>query len=206
MKTLWSMAALAVLAGCGTLQDLSSDVSSFSRWPSERRPASYAFERLPSQQAQPEQQEQVEAAAKPAIEAAGFSPAADAGHADVTVTLGARITPVDRLAYGDPLWWGPAFHQPFAYGARSRFFWGPGWYYGWGPRWSDYGYQREVALLIRDRASGQPLYEARASSEGYVPMATTALPAMFSAAMRDFPRGAPEAHPVTVELGPRPPG
>jgi hypothetical protein len=206
MKTLWSMAALVVLAGCGTLHDLSSEVSSFSRWPSERRPASYAFERLPSQQAQPEQQDQLEAAAKPAIEAAGFTPAADAGHADVTVTLGARITPVDRLAYGGPLWWGPAFHQPFAYGARGRLFWGPGWYYGWGPRWSDYGYPREVALLIRDRESGQPLYEARASSDDYVPMAATALPAMFRAAMRDFPGGAPDAHPVTVELGPRPPG
>ena len=27
-------------------------------------------------------------------------------------------------------------------------------------------YDREVAVLIRDRASGKPLYEARASSDG----------------------------------------
>ena len=200
MRSLLSVAVLVVLGGCATLRDLSSDVSSFSRWPSERRPASYAFERLPSQQAQPEQQHQLEEAARPAIEAAGFTPAADAGRADVTVTLGARITPVDRLPFNDPFWWGPAFRQPFAYGPRSRLFWGPGWYTGWGPRWSDYGYQREVVLLIRDRESGQPLYEARASSDGYVPMAATALPAMFRAAMQDFPGGAPDPHPVTIEL------
>jgi hypothetical protein len=202
MRSLLSVAALVVLGGCASLHDLSSDVSSFSRWPSERRPATYAFERLPSQQAQPEQQHELEEAAKPALEAAGFTPAADPGRADVTVTLGARITRVDRLPFNDPFWWGPAFRQPFAYGPRGRLFWGPGWYPGWGPRWSDYGYQREVALLIRDRESGQPLYEARASNDGYVPMAATALPAMFRAAMQDFPGGAPDPHPVTIELQP----
>jgi hypothetical protein len=204
MKTLSSMAALVVLGGCATLHDLSSEVSSFSRWPSERRPATYAFEQLPSQQAQPEQQHELEEAAKPAIEAAGFTPAPDAGRADVTITLGARITPIDRLSYGDPFWWGAGLRQPFAYGPHGRLFWGPGWYDGWGARWNDYGYQREVALLIRDRASGQALYEARVSNDGYVPMAATALPAMFRAALHDFPRGAPDPHPVTVELAPRP--
>ena len=93
-------------------------------------------------------------------------------------------------------YWGPGWYHG----------WGPGWYYGWGgPSWYygyDYGYQREVGVLIRDRQSGQPLYEARASSEGNVPMAETALPAMFRAAMKDFPAGTPDPHRVTIELRP----
>ena len=205
--------ALVLLGGCATVRSLSSDVSSFSHWPTERRPTTYAFERLPSQEAQADQQQRLEAAARPAIEAAGFSPGPDPAQADVLVTLGARIMPTARLPYADPFWWGPAYHGPYPYGATARAFWGPGWYYGWGPSWYygwgpgwyhgyDYAYQREVGVLIRDRQSGQPLYEARASSEGYVPMAETALPAMFRAAMKDFPTGSPDPHPVTIELHP----
>jgi len=210
MKAPAALVALALLGGCATVGKLSSDVSSFSHWPIERRPTTYAFERLPSQEARPDQQQQLEAAAQAAIEAAGFTAASEPARADVTVTLGARIMPTARLPYADPFWGWPAYRGPYFYGSHARAFWGPGWYYGWGPgwyygwggRWDDYGYQREVAVLIRDRHSGQPLYEARASSEGYVPMAETALPAMFRAAMKDFPAGTPDPHRVTIELQP----
>ena len=42
------------LAGCASLNVLDAEVSSFSRWPAGRAPATYAFERLPSQQANPQ--------------------------------------------------------------------------------------------------------------------------------------------------------
>lgn len=200
MKSSFLLAAVLALSGCAAMRSLDSDVSSYSRWPAERKPSTYAFERLPSQQARPEQQQLLEDAARPAVEAAGFAPSTDPKTADVTVQLGARITPTDRSPFDDPFWWGPGLHRPFAYARRGRIFWGPGWPYGWGPRWNDYGYEREVALLIRDRKTGQPLYEARANNDGMTPMVPTALPAMFEAALKDFPIGGINPRRVTVEL------
>ena len=52
-------------------------------------------------------------------------------------------------------------------------------------------YEREVAVLIRDKKSGEPLYEARANSEGTSAGADHLLPAMFTAALQDFPTGGP---------------
>jgi hypothetical protein len=197
--------AAALLASCAALHRLDNDVSAWSRWPADRRPASYAFERLPSQQAQPQAQQLLEDAARPAIEAAGFTPASDASRADVTIQVGARITATDRSPFDDPYWWGPGLHRPYVFARGGRVFWGPSWRYGWGPPVDTYGYEREIALLIRDRQTGQPLYEARATSDGFSPMAETALPAMFRAALHDFPGGsAQNPHRVTVDLRPAP--
>ncbi len=202
MKTTALCLAAAVLTGCAAMNRFDSEVAGYSHWPADRRPASYAFERLPSQQARPEQQMMLENAARPAIEAAGFTAATDLKSADVTVQVGARIVQTDRSPFDDPLWWGPGFHRPFPYYARGgRVFFGPGWRYAPGSTF-DYGYEREVALLIRDRRSGEPLYEARATSDGLTPMVATALPVMFRAALRDFPNASAKPHTVSVQLGP----
>lgn len=198
-------ATVALVGGCAAMHSLDSDVRAYSLWPSDRKPGTYAFERLPSQQAHPAQQQPLEDAARPALEAAGFTAASDPKTADVTVQLGARITPTERAPFDDPLWWGPpGWYGPFPYARGSRAFWGPGWHYswGWGPRFDDYRYEREVALLIRDRKTGQPLYEARAVNDGLTPMVATALPAMFDAALKDFPNGGTNPHRVSVEMQP----
>ena len=103
--TLWMRAALAVvlaglLAGCASLNTVTSEVATYGDWPAGRAAGRYAFERLPSQQAQPQRQAELEAAAARALELAGFSAAGDASQADVIVQLGARITRTDlkRLA------------------------------------------------------------------------------------------------------------
>jgi len=204
MRSILLLVVAIALSGCASMRSIDSDVSTYSRWPAERKPATYAFERLPSQQARPEQQQRLEDAARRAVEAAGFTPAADPKGADVTVQVGARITAYDRSPFDDPFWWGPGLHRPFFYSRGGRLFFAPGWNsYGWGPRW-DYPttYEREVALLIRDRKSGEPLYEARASSDGFSPMTESALPAMFEAALKDFPSGGVNPRRVTVELKP----
>jgi hypothetical protein len=64
-------------------------------------------------------------------------------------------------------------------------------------------YEREAALLIRDRQSGAPLYEARAVSDGASSSIATLLPALFEAAMKDFPNGGVNPRRVTTELVPR---
>jgi hypothetical protein len=180
--------AAALLAGCATLNSVQSEVTSYGQWPAGRAPGTYAFERLPSQQAHGEEQAQLEAAARGALEKAGFRAATNAGAADVTVQVGARVSRADRSPWDDPLWW--------RWGAS---YWrGPGW------RGSGFGlsarydltpqYEREVALLIRDRVSGAPLYETRASNAGYGSGGVSVLAAMYEAALKDFP---------TVALNPR---
>lgn len=202
MKTLASLAAVAALAGCASLNTIDSNVSAFSRWPAGRAPATYAFERLPSQQAHPQQTQMLEDSARRAVEAAGFAPAPEGSTPDVSIQLGARVAETDRSPFDDPFWYGSygIWHRPFAYGRFGRPFFGPGWRGSWGPGHDYPYYEREVALLIRDKRSGDPLYEARAASEGTSSAVADVLPAMFSATLRDFPAGsATNPHRVTAE-------
>ena len=203
--TLALLAAAAALSGCAALSRVDNDVSSFSRWPAGRAPSTYAFERLPSQQAVPQQSQTLEDAARRAIEGAGFRPAAEGTAPDVTVQIGARITESDRSPYDDPFWYGGfgPWHRPFGYARFGRGYWGgPYWRHGaaWGPFDDRPYYEREVAVLIRDKQSGQPLYEARAQTDGYTSGLNTVLPLMFGAALKDFPQGSPtNPHRVVME-------
>ena len=92
MKTVAALLAAAALCGCASLNSVVSDVSSYSRWPAVRVVSSYVFERLPSQQANPQHAQMLEDAARLAIEASGFVPVAEGAAPDVTVQIGARIT------------------------------------------------------------------------------------------------------------------
>jgi hypothetical protein len=187
-----------MLAGCASLNSIDTDVSSYGTWPAGRAPGSFAFERLPSQQAQGERQSALEAAARDALEKAGFSHAADPASADVTVQLGARITRYDISPWDDPFWWRwnyAGWRYPGYY---------PGWYhpyYGFGASYSAPRYDREVAVLIRDRRTGAPLYETRAVSDGYSAGDAALLSAMFEAALKDFPTPAVSPRRVTIPMG-----
>jgi hypothetical protein len=212
-KSIAALLATAALAGCASLNSIVNDVSSFSHWPAGRAPSTYAFERLPSQQANPQQTQMLEDTARRAVEGAGFVPAPEGVVPDVSVQIGARITAYDLSPFDDPFWYGGRgiWHRPFGYGRYGRPYWGPyggpGWGYGaWGPYYSSFPvYEREVAILIRDKRTGEPLYEARALSEGNSSGVADVLPAMFVAALRDFPTGSPtNPHRVTVEMVPSP--
>jgi len=213
MKSIAALLATAALAGCASLNSIVNDVSSFSHWPAGRAPSTYAFERLPSQQANPQQAQVLEDTARRAVESAGFVPAPEGSTPDVTVQIGARVTAYEVAPWDDPFWYGGRYAWgPYGYWGRP---WGPRWgpYGGpyWGPYWR-YGYpyptttiEREVAVLIRDRKSGEPLYEARALSGGNWAGGPIVLPAMFVAALRDFPSGSPtNPHRVVVEPPPAP--
>lgn len=190
-RTLSLLIAAVTLAGCASLNSLTSEVSSYSQWPAERKPGSYAFERLPSQQMRPQQQQLLEDSARPALEAAGFTAAADAKDSEYIVQLGARVNATEQY-YDDPFWWRG--------GLYSHRFSRPWPYYGIGFGIPSTTYEREVALLIRDRKSGQPLYETRASNDGGSPSIQSLLPAMYEAAMKDFPAGSVTPRQVTTEI------
>ena len=196
LKLLTCLAAALTLTGCAAFRNLNSEVSSYGQWPADRKPASYVFERLPSQQARPERQQALEDAARRAVEAAGFTPAAEEKAADVSIQRGARVSTNDRSPYDDPFWWRGGLYS-YHHSRLGRGFWGS----GLGVQFATPTYEREVALLIRDRKTGQALYETRASNDGASPSINSLLPAMFEAALKDFPSGGINPRNVTVELG-----
>ncbi|HSW08215.1 DUF4136 domain-containing protein [Aquabacterium sp.] len=187
------LAAGALLAGCAAFNQLSADVSTYGDWPAGQKAGTYAFERLPSQQARAEAQQRLEDAARPALERAGFKPASAGSQPDLLVQVGARVSRADRSPWDDPLWW------PGGFGVWRHGYWrGP--YWGASLRFESPRYEREVALLVRERASGKPLYEARASSEGSQSSAEPVLRPLFDAAMVDFPATGVNPRRVTVPL------
>jgi hypothetical protein len=198
MRTTFALLiAAAALSGCASFNQLNNDVSTFSRWPAERKPASYAFERLPSQESRPETQQRLEDAARGPLQTAGFTAASTPADAEYIVQLGARVDVNERSIYDDPFWWRGGLYASRFYGPRyGRGFWHP----GFGPGYYSPTYEREVALLIRDRKSGTPLYEARASNDGASPSIESLLPAMFEAALKDFPTGGVNPRKVTTEI------
>ena len=187
------LAVLALLGGCAAMNQLTVEVSSFGSWPASRQGASYAFERLPSQQEQSDAKQQLEAAARAALAGAGLQPVAAGATPDVLVQLGARVSRSEVSVWDDPLWW----HGSLGLW-RHRSWNGP--YWGLRSRFDHPRYEREVAVLLRDRASGAPLYEARASSQGFLGSAAGALRPLFDAALKDFPAVGPNPRQVTVPL------
>jgi len=183
----------ALLGGCAAMSQISSEVSTFGDWPAGRAPGSFAFERLPSQQAQAATTEALEAAARPALLKAGFLEAAPGAEPEVLVQVGASSTRSGIDPWDDPFWWRGGFgywrHGPWV-----------------GPSWNlslvheTRRYEREVAVLIRDRTSGKPLFEARASNEGNSMGNATLVQALFQAALTDFPRQGVNPRRVVVSL------
>jgi predicted small secreted protein len=187
------MATSFVLAGCAGMRTVDSDVVSYSQWPAERKPTTYTFERLPSQQVNAAQQDSLEAAARDALAKAGFTEAADPKTADVSIQLGARINRYDRSPWDDPFWWrGGLYYSRF----HRHGWWGP----GLGMSYDSPRYAREVAVLIRDRKTGQPLYESRASNESLSSGDSATVAAMFEAALKDFPQTAVNPRRVSIQL------
>lgn len=175
------LVATLLLAGCAAMRSVSSDVTSFGAWPADRQPGTYAFERLPSQEARAAEAGALEALARPALAKVGFTPAAAGQEPDVLVQVGARTTRTDVYPWADPLWW----RGGFGYWRRGPWL-GPSWSIS--AHYDATRYEREVAVLIRDRASGKPLFESRASNEGSTVAGADTLAAMFEAALMDFPK------------------
>ena len=184
-QVLWMGAAAAAagaLGGCAAMRTVSSEVATFGVWPAGRAPGRYAFERLPSQQARGADSEALEASASAGLAKAGFTPAPAGTEPDVLVQLGASDRGVLLALWDDPLWW------PGGHGRYGPWL-GPRW--GYGSRYTSLRserYEHQVALLIRDRASGKPLFEARVVSEGSSPARGEIYGALFQAALVDFPQ------------------
>lgn len=179
------------LAGCAGTPTLVSQVSTYGSWPVGRAPGTYVFERLPSQQAQAQLQSQLEAAAEPALAAAGFRKVDKAELADVGVQLSAQSREENNVRY-DPFWGG------------GRFGWG-----GWGGGYGGFGLsmrmdptwiQVQAGILIRDRRSNAVLYETHAKHDTTTRFDMGLMPALYEAALKDFPHPAVSPRMVTITL------
>jgi hypothetical protein len=166
-----------LLAGCASVRTVESEVQTFSTLEALPAQPTYRFERLPSQQAQAQHQIQVEGMAEQALAQIGLR--RDDAQAHYTVQLGVRVAREDRLDWSDAWWYGPPGLHSWRYGHLGR----------WPGPWSNTTpwYQREVSLALRDNATGQVVYETHAQEEGTWSDTVNLLPALFRAALVDFP-------------------
>lgn len=191
-KTLLAATAVTVMAGCSTVRLVESDVRSYTQWPESRQPGTFTFERLPSQQANPQAQAKLEALALPALREAGFR-LAEQGSGDVTVQVGLAQTYYDRAPWDDPYPWGYGSSIFYGHGRRS----GIGLGLGWSTPLPYYVF--DAAVLIRDAKTKQVLYETHAKHDGrWADDPIRA--ALFEAAMKDFPRPAISPRRVRIEI------
>jgi hypothetical protein len=188
----WAWLLLAAgalwLSGCASTYTLDNRVQSFTQLTEVPTPATFRFERLPSQ-VQDLNQAQLEALADPALYQAGFrrDDANPRYSVHVSATIMRTLSP-----WADP-WWN-----------------GWGWGYGYGRHHAYYGmwsgmdypwYHREVSVIIRDLSSNRVVYETRAINDGPWHDSQNVLPAMFQAALQGFPAPPPGPRVVNIQMG-----
>jgi Domain of unknown function (DUF4136) len=201
-----SMAALVQLTGCASARLIDNDVSTFSALSAVPAGSSYRFERLPSQQSNPQRQDQLEAIAQTSLAKVGLQRVGDAPGspaARYSVQMGINMQSVDYTPWDD---FGPRFggyvgigSGPFLVGRR-----------GYGHVYGQFGYPllympppnylREVSLVLRDTASNKVVYETHARHEGPWADTLAILPAMFDAALQGFPTPPAGPRRVNVEI------
>jgi hypothetical protein len=188
LKVLWprgvmaiALIASALLAGCASSLRMDNTVQSFSALSEVPAAAGYRYERLPSQRQDPAQP-RLEAIADAALARVGLQ--RDDASPAFTVQVWSRmqyaVSPWAQPRFGGWSGWGGV-----GLGSHSGIGMGIGFPIGGiDSPW----YQREVGLILREAGSGRVVYETHAFHEGYWIDPARAWPAMFEAALQDFPQ------------------
>jgi Domain of unknown function (DUF4136) len=207
-----SLPVLLQTTGCASVRLIDNDVTAFSTLASVPAGSTYRFERLPSQQAYPQQQDQLEGIAQAALAKVGLARVGDAPGSPVarySVQMGINVQSVPSALWDDL---GPRFggfvgvgSGPFLLGTgpvrvvghiavgQAYGPWGYPLFYRPPPN-----YVRTVSLVLRDVASNQVVFETHAKNENPWTDSVAILPAMFDAALQGFP--APPAGPRRVNM------
>jgi hypothetical protein len=185
--------ALALTA-CSGMRIVDSDVHTYTAAQGITVPASYRFERLPSQMAQTEQRDNLEAMVQAELDKVGMR--LDEAASRYSVRLELRVhrdprSPWDDARYSAGLFLG--FPVVTRHGVVYQH---PAPFLRMETPW----YRREVSLLIRRLADGVLVYETRASSDGNWTDDAAVVPAMFEAALRDFPNPPPGPRRIDIEI------
>ena len=160
--------------------------------------ASYRFERLLSQDAQPQAQAELEALVERALATSPLRRAVDPLLARYSLLASARTLVYLQDDEGQLAPMGPGHGQ-------AQISLGPGGYsgplrYARPSMLLTYIYRSEVTLVLRDLRSMKVVYEAQAKHEGPWPDRATIYASMFEAALRDFPNPSAGARRVRVEI------
>jgi hypothetical protein len=186
----WLTCSLLVVLGlsaCALPRMIDSEVRSFGGASPAVSGATYRFERLPSQ-ADSMDRDALEAMASQALEQVGLKLADK--KARYTVQVGVQVQPYprpERTTSRSGAWVGGRNSQRgVSVGISLE------------SPWSQY----TVHLVLREAATGQVAYESRAVHVGPWSDSANLLPAIFEAALRDYPTPTPQPHTVVIELLP----
>lgn len=200
MRRLAIVLLSALLFGCAGMRLMEIDLRALSTLsaPDLADGASYRFERLLSQDAQPQAQAELEAIVERALAASPLRRATDPLLARYSLLASARtlaylqddegqLAPAG-LGHGQAqISLGPGGHSgPLRYARPSMIF--------------TYLYRSEVTLVLRDLRSMKIVYESGARHEGPWPDRGAIYASMFEAALRDFPNPPAGARRVRVEI------
>jgi len=187
-------AAALMLGGCSSMRLVDSEVISFV--PESTAPitvpATYRFERLPSQQARAPQQAQLESLAVPVLSRFGLH--RDDQAPQYSVQIEVRVQRELYEPWESP-WFGVSHHHFIGFG-MGRF--------GRGAAvaiHSDFPtYRREVAVVLRSVTGNQIVYESHAQHEGRWSDDPAVVSAMLQAALTGFPKAPPGLRKVDIEI------
>lgn len=182
--------ATVLLGGCATSFVLDNRVQTYGAAGPLAAPLSYRFERLPSQQVDPNQAA-LEELAEPALHRAGLQ--RDAAAPRYSVQVSARAQRV-LSPWTDP--W-----QPWGWGFGLG---GSGWgFHNPFPRVEQNWFQREVNVLVRELPGNRVVFESSAANDGPWWDNRSVLPAMFEAALQGFPNPPAGPRRVSIQVDPQ---
>lgn len=185
-------AAAVLLTGCATVSTVESDVQSFATTPTPVQAGTFRFERLPSQEQDAAQAASLESMAQAALVKAGFSRVETGARYSIQIGAGTAET---VSAFPEPFFgrstWSP-FGRPRIW--HGRHFYGSPWLL------DRETYVTRVRLEIRELGSGKLVYESTATNEENWFNPARVLPALFEAALADFPSPPKGVRKVVVKL------
>lgn len=196
MKRLLALLALPLLlTGCSSVRLVDAQVQAIATSTAIDKGARYRFERLPSQADQP-RSAQVEAIAQVALAQVGL--VRNDSAARYSVLLGSRVQSYMADNWGNPLGTpGGSYGQIIIGTGNTGSMVGFGLGMGFpSPTW----YRYEVSLLLRDLGSNQVVYETRAFHDGTWSDSDRILPALFEAALKDFPTPPAGVRRINIEI------
>lgn len=173
------------LGGCAVPRVVDSEVRAYSRLPGITAPATYRIERLMSQQAPDAAQAVYEQMLVASLLRVGMRP--DEQNPAYGIQFAVREQKLDRSIWDDPM--RLVYRRP-----------GPGWNLFGGMPLSYY--LREVTMVMRDLGTGHVVFETRAYHEGRWPDSLQVLPAMFRAALADFPQPPTGTRTIDIVIEP----
>ncbi len=165
---------ILLLGGCATSRMIDAEVQSFTGGVVATAPASYRFERLPSQ-SDSGLQNQLESQAAQALELVGLT--RSDSEPRYTVQLSIRVEQYNRHPYQINRQWG-------FMGTEPGMPWNVGMAFAMEPPW----YRHIVHIVMRDSKDAKIAFESSAAHEGPWADTLNLLPVLLKAALHDFPQ------------------